>query len=62
MYDLIKDKGISVLIILVLVSLIKLYLICSIPSTINIMTKDAITKGWLEDKYKLGGKETSTIA
>ena len=33
--------------------------ICSIPSIINIITKDAITKGWLEDK--LGGKGTVTI-
>ena len=29
-------------------------------STINIITKDATTKSWLEDK--LGGKGTSTIA
>ena len=32
----------------------------SIPSTINIITKDATTKSWLEDK--LGGKGTVTIA
>ena len=29
-------------------------------STINIITKDATTKSWLEDK--LGGKGTVTIA
>ena len=32
----------------------------SVPSTINIITKDATTKSWLEDK--LGGKGTVTIA
>ena len=32
----------------------------SAPSTINIITKDATTKSWLEDK--LGGKGTVTIA
>ena len=32
----------------------------STPSTINIITKDATTKSWLEDK--LGGKGTVTIA
>ena len=32
----------------------------SVPSTINIITKDATTKAWLEDK--LGGKGTVTIA
>ena len=31
-----------------------------VPSTINIITKDATTKSWLEDK--LGGKGTVTIA
>ena len=31
----------------------------STPSTINIITKDATTKSWLEDK--LGGKGTVTI-
>ena len=34
--------------------------ICSIQSTISIITKDETTKGWLEDK--LCGKGTSTIA
>ena len=32
----------------------------SVPSTINIITKDETTKSWLEDK--LGGKETVVIA
>ena len=32
----------------------------SVPSTINIITKDATTKAWLEDK--LGGNGTVTIA
>ena len=32
----------------------------STPSTINIITKDATTKAWLEDK--LGGKGTVVIA
>ena len=32
----------------------------SVPSTINIITKDATTKSWLEDK--LGGKGNVTIA
>ena len=32
----------------------------STPSTINIITKDATTKSWLEDK--LGGKGTVVIA
>lgn len=32
----------------------------STPTTINIITKDATTKSWLEDK--LGGKGTVTIA
>ena len=36
------------------------YMFNETSSTINIITKDAITKGWLEDK--LGGKGTSTIA
>ena len=32
----------------------------SVPSTINIITKDATTKSWLEDK--LGGSGTVVIA
>ena len=36
------------------------YMFNSVPSTINIITKDATTKAWLEDK--LGGKGTVVIA
>ena len=36
------------------------YMFDGIPSTINIITKDATTKSWLEDK--LGGNGTVTIA